>query len=484
MRRLIYCPAGRETWFGVARRLADAGVATPVLWLGDPRHETAARRAFPGAEVLPFAPFRAGTLPDAPPLSAAYPGFWTSPNADRARERGEKLIDRIDWLGTHRAPARALLIDGLIARLLDAVHRTRPDAMVMAESPHAPATLILSEIAEFLGLDVLTFQATVLAPGLILRRGTTGPALPRPDGLATPVWDALAARTIPAAVARIAAPAGEEPDYMRRHRAREATASRRLPPDAALPDTDGVYEADRVTPRGILGLKSLIAARTARLAQALDRAASPDLPDRYAYLPLHYEPEKTSLPDGGPFHDQFALIATLRAWLPAEVGIAVKEHPSQVMRTQRGFLGRTPAFYRLAAGIRGVTVVPPETPSRDLIAGSEMVASLTGSAALEAAILGRRALTFGTCWYEGAPNTHRFEERPSFADLTAPAAPASAVQDWLLDQARTRAVPGVVNPSNARLWSDALATPGLAAEEAEGIVAALSSALDDSGKAI
>ena len=476
-RRLIFCPAGRALWPDVARRLADDGVAVPVLWLGDPRHDARARTDHPDCEVLPFAPFRAGTLPDTAPLAAAFPGFWTSPHAARARERASKLLDRVDWLGTQRAPAREVLIDGLIARLLDAVHRNGPDAMVLAESPHAPASLILSEIALWRGLDVLTFQALVGVPGLILRRGVDGPVLSRPPDLSVPVYDGLARARVPATVARIAAPDGAEPDYMRRHRAREAKASRRLPPDAALPDTDGVFEADRIRPRGLLGLRRTIAARSHRLATALDRVAAPPPDGPYVYLPLHYEPEKTSLPDGGAHHDQFALIATLRAWLPPGMAIAVKEHPSQTMRTLRGHLGRTPAFYRLAAGIEGVTLVRPDTPSRTLIEGSTFVASLTGSAALEAAILGRRALTFGTCWYEGAPNTHRFEDGPVPEDLTAPPAPRATVEAWLLDHALNRAVPGLVNPSNERAAQDVVATDGFADEERAGVAAAIAAAL-------
>ena len=52
-----------------------------------------------------------------------------------------------------------------------------------------------------------------------------------------------------------------------------------------------------------------------------------DLKKEFVYFPLHYEPERTTNPDGGFFHDQFIAISKLRGFVPSEIDIIIKEHP-------------------------------------------------------------------------------------------------------------------------------------------------------------
>ena len=49
----------------------------------------------------------------------------------------------------------------------------------------------------------------------------------------------------------------------------------------------------------------------------------------YVYFPLHYEPERTTNPDGGIFHDQFIALCNLRKLVPENIKILIKEHQSQ-----------------------------------------------------------------------------------------------------------------------------------------------------------
>ena len=65
----------------------------------------------------------------------------------------------------------------------------------------------------------------------------------------------------------------------------------------------------------------------------------------FVYFALHFEPERTTNPDGGFFHDQFLAIIHLRKILPEDVNIFVKEHPSQFKVIDRGLKGRSPLFY-------------------------------------------------------------------------------------------------------------------------------------------
>ena len=58
-----------------------------------------------------------------------------------------------------------------------------------------------------------------------------------------------------------------------------------------------------------------------------------------------------------------------------------------------------------------------DSTSLDLIKGSKFVATITGTVAIEAAILGIPALTFGSIWYRGCPNTIQFKEGLSYKDV-------------------------------------------------------------------
>ena len=67
----------------------------------------------------------------------------------------------------------------------------------------------------------------------------------------------------------------------------------------------------------------------------------------FVYFALHFEPERTTTPDGDYFHDQFLALVTLRKIVPMDVLIYVKEHPSQFILKKKGSLGRSPLFYDL-----------------------------------------------------------------------------------------------------------------------------------------
>ena len=127
-----------------------------------------------------------------------------------------------------------------------------------------------------------------------------------------------------------------------------------------------------------------------------------DLKKEFVYFPLHYEPERTTNPDGG-FHDQFIAISKLRGFVPSEIDIIIKEHPSQTYQSMRGSRGRSPLFYNLIKNIKGVKLIDVKHDSLDLIKRSLFTVTITGSVAIEASILGKKSLVFGKPWYKGCP---------------------------------------------------------------------------------
>ncbi|NRA18807.1 MAG: hypothetical protein HRU04_25270 [Oceanospirillaceae bacterium] len=149
----------------------------------------------------------------------------------------------------------------------------------------------------------------------------------------------------------------------------------------------------------------------------VESTMTPDLDIKYIYYPLHYEPEKTSNPDGGEFWDTYHSVLALRQFVPDDIPIYVKEHYSQFTGALAGYKGKSIYFYKLLASIKNVQLLDYDISSRLLTQHAIAVATKTGTAAFEAAILGRKALLFGYPWFYQCPNVYHIDELNSFEDL-------------------------------------------------------------------
>jgi len=132
---------------------------------------------------------------------------------------------------------------------------------------------------------------------------------------------------------------------------------------------------------------------------------NPDYLDNYIYMPLHYQPERTTCPEGGVYFNQFLMISMLSSLLPHNWFIYVKEHPSQFYSFFFGEKCRSKVFYDDICNINNVKLIKLETPSFDLIKKAKAVATVTGTAGWEAISMGIPTLVFGYAWYrscEGA----------------------------------------------------------------------------------
>jgi len=127
---------------------------------------------------------------------------------------------------------------------------------------------------------------------------------------------------------------------------------------------------------------------------------NPDMEKPFIYLPLHYQPESSTSPEGGVFVDQYLVVNMVSACIPKGWRILVKEHPGQFMPNMEGEQGRKRVFYEDLAAMENVRMVPLNTSPFDLIDKSMAVATITGMTGLEAVIREKPVLVFGVgCWY-------------------------------------------------------------------------------------
>lgn len=131
-------------------------------------------------------------------------------------------------------------------------------------------------------------------------------------------------------------------------------------------------------------------------------ATEADLGGNYIYLPLAYQPEQSSSPEGGVFVEQLLIVDLLSKCLPAGWTILVKEHPSQftfLMGTNRA--ARSHKFYDDLLARMNVRLLPLKTNPFALIDNARAVATVTGTSGWEALVRGKPVLHFGFPWWQG-----------------------------------------------------------------------------------
>jgi len=119
--------------------------------------------------------------------------------------------------------------------------------------------------------------------------------------------------------------------------------------------------------------------------------------ERFVFFPLHFEPEVSMQVVGRPYQNQIELVRNIALNLPAGMKVIVKEHPRS-----KGFRGLS--YYRKLLEIPNVSLVKTEVPTNLVVKKSSMVAVISGSTGLEAAIIGRPVITFGVPVYNVLPN--------------------------------------------------------------------------------
>lgn len=133
-------------------------------------------------------------------------------------------------------------------------------------------------------------------------------------------------------------------------------------------------------------LGARIADRTERLVNALGVALLPPFEkaptgERYVLYPLHHQPETSIDVYASLNSNQMALIETVSRLLPATHRLWVKEHKGAVS-------DRSLAWYRRVRALPNVRLIDPFEDIFRLIKGADLVVTISGTAAYEAALMG------------------------------------------------------------------------------------------------
>lgn len=141
-------------------------------------------------------------------------------------------------------------------------------------------------------------------------------------------------------------------------------------------------------------LNAVRSIRAFRNRRQFDIAALEEIPSKFIYYPLQTTPE-SSINTPAPYYiDQMRAIDAIRFAMPSEYTLIIKEHWASLDI-------RPLSFYKMLRRKAGVQVVPSSLSSIELIKRAQLTISVTGSATLEAFLLGRPSLVLGGCFIAG-----------------------------------------------------------------------------------
>jgi hypothetical protein len=402
----------------VAKRLMRSGVAIPAIEFTTQHGDRAEyERELPdsqildayellGGEVLP--PGIASAVPPSAELLEAlapYEGMVLS-LMSRRNDRNLPVVELQATYHRYIAMWQALL----------AHHR--PTAVIIHGTPHQGHDLVLYALCRHLKIRTLIMERTQIDERLYVRRtlrDTIAPTNEEIDGLV---------HTVKATLHVDADDADACKNYHKHNRRfndmTETRAALRLPRilgDLLHPRwVKGLFRTIDDSFYGISQTRPLAAFNSWRrtwsrfaIRRALEfydsQSQKTDYDAPYVYFAVHYQPERTTMPDGGRYADQLLVIKTVAASLPKGWKLVIREHPRQFRENVNWRNFRSLDFYRRLAAVPNVYFASMEEPSRRLIGNCRAVAVITGTSGWEALRAAKPALVFGNAWYLHCPGT-------------------------------------------------------------------------------
>ena len=401
------------------------------------------------------------------------------------------MLSRRDSSGTFRTVDREVVLRQLQLGLLSQLLRSQPSHMVFEETPHEVADFALLRLAEWLGVPVLFFQPSLVGPQVVARSSLTNILdvdcpLVGPKNL---VADRKKVSAISrAAISKLQTGGGtalldrqKRVDLASSRRGQKVKVMRhvyrrlrRVPSNRLVNLTGHIVPGEKA--RRALevflewSLRRSLHQTVARLPSA---PAHPTV--QYALFALHYEPERTNMPEGLPYLSQLDALLAARRFLPAEVTLVVKEHYAQQSSSLRGYVGRSVSAYQYLRSIPGVEVLGVGADSRELMKNARCVFTMTGKIGIEAAFSGTPAIYLGQPWWGKMPGSFAFSSLTSWKSLSEAKMPAEReVERWFEQQVSTRLLVGLGGTSPEKYSARIAALPeGYEQLEAEAILSAI-----------
>ena len=169
------------------------------------------------------------------------------------------------------------------------------------------------------------------------------------------------------------------------------------------------------SPRKLLNLKSK--RKNYKLYSKL--AEYPNNKDNYIVFFLHFQPERTSLPEAGIYSNQWLIIKAIQTCLPEGWQLYVKEHPSMfINKFDKRY--RHADFYKNVSKLEKIKLIPLDTDTFNLIDNCKAIATITGTVGVQSLIRNKPVLSFGVASFRDHKMVYEINNTKQLKDaLTA-----------------------------------------------------------------
>ena len=118
----------------------------------------------------------------------------------------------------------------------------------------------------------------------------------------------------------------------------------------------------------------------------------------YIFFPLHFQPERSTLPEGYSFDKQYMAIRLLSENIDNNLKIIVKDHPKQYYSDLRNHFYRNEDYLKKISEINNVIVVSRNHNYKQLLDNALITASISGSVTWQGLLIGKPGITFSDTW--------------------------------------------------------------------------------------
>ena len=119
---------------------------------------------------------------------------------------------------------------------------------------------------------------------------------------------------------------------------------------------------------------------------------------KYIFFPLHFQPERSTLPEGGNFDKQYLAIRLLSKEIDNDTKIIVKDHPKQYYSDLRNDFYRDEFYLKKIDKIKNVIVVSRNHDYQSLLDNAKITVSVSGSVTWQGLLKGIPGITFSDTW--------------------------------------------------------------------------------------
>lgn len=425
---VIYAVNGLEAWTDVAKNLYERRDWAPVYWIAPPTLKQPVINEFPTTVFHTHYDAHRGILPNDCPIEQTKAlDSLDLGDYNKYLNTVLRLMDRMEIRDNFHFDERVHHFYRQLAYWTTLLNYLDPNWVVFDSSPHVLAHYVLYAVCNESDVSMVFMTPTGL-PGTILARGSLHEM---PERVNSDYEEQSPPQDIPLdykkylKTIRDSSYEDAKPSYMEtephsqigyqiflnllkwpRYIYRAVTDR----PNTYLKPPNGSVGDELTYPQYIL-YKKLAKRKRQSLEQEYNHISdSADLEENYIYIPLHYQPERTSIPEGGIYGDQYLMIDLLSDVIPPNWKLYIKEHPAQ-FNSSRAHQGRWLHSYERLQKIDGSQLIGFSNDSFELIDNSQAVATLTGTAGWEAIVRGTPALIFGNAWYRQSPGAYHIKSR-------------------------------------------------------------------------